>query len=134
MIERLDWVQRFVWQSRFIRFAGVGAVATSVQFIVLTVGVEWLGMVAIVASCLGYGLSSICNYLMNYYFTFSGKVAHSTAVPKFVLVVLIGLSVNALIFHAAMQVLPLYLVAQVIAVFGAMVANFLLHKYWIYRR
>lgn len=134
MIATLETLRHFLWQSAFIRFAGVGTVATSLQFVVLTAGVEWLAMVPVVASCLGYALSSICNYLLNYYFTFSGTMPHRQTMPKFILAVFIGLSVNALIFHAAMQVLPLYLLAQAMAVAGAMMTNFLLHKHWIYRR
>lgn len=125
---------QLVWQASFLRFAFVGAIATSLQFVVLVLGIEWLNFVPVVASSLGYAISAVCNYLMNYYFTFGGGVSHLEAVPKFFIVVLVGLSVNAFIFYMITRVLPLYLFAQAVAIAGAMVVNFLMHRYWIYRR
>ena len=121
-------------QSRqFLTFVCVGGSSTLLQFILLFVLVEWLVINKVIASATGYLLSSIYNYLLNYYFTFNHSGGHWQTLPKFGIVVLIGVVVNSIIFYWFSYFMP-YLIAQIFAVGATLIVNFLLHKFWIYRR
>jgi putative flippase GtrA len=110
----------------------VGGSATLIQFAVLILMIELAGVNKIVASMVSYVISAGCNYLLNYYFTFSSQQSHWRTLPKFVVVVSIGLSVNTVTFSSALNIAP-YILAQLVAVAAALLTNLLLHKYWIYR-
>ena len=70
---------------------------------------------------------------MNYYLTFKSTQAHVDTLPKFIVVVSIGAAVNTLVFKLVMLLLPIYVFAQCVSVGVALVVNYLLHKFWIYR-
>lgn len=118
---------------QFLIFVFVGGSSTLLQFLLLIAFVEWLAMHKTLASALGYFLSAIYNYLLNYSVTFSSALSHWQTLPKFSAVVVVGVSVNTLIFTLLLLFMP-YLLAQLLAVGVTLVVNFLLHKFWIYRR
>jgi putative flippase GtrA len=123
-----------LWQASFFRFVFVGGISTLIQFGVLSAGVELLVIHATHASALGYLISAIFNYLMNYYLTFDSEIAHIEAASKFLVVVFVGLSVNTVMFFLFIKIVHLYLVAQAGATLCAIGINFLLHRHWIYRK
>ena len=125
-------IQRLL-SRQVLLFLGVGGSATALQFIFLVLMVELLGTHKVMASAVAYALSAAYNYLLNYYLTFGSRQSHWRTLPKFFVVVCVGLSVNTLVFAAALTLLP-YIVAQFLAVIVALIVNFALHKYWIYRR
>lgn len=125
----ISWVR----QSVFLKFLCVGGASTLAQFLVLIMLVEWLRTPAIAASALSYLFGAACNYLLNYYVTFRASEQHVSALPKFLLVVLVGLSANTMFFSFFLSILDIYLVAQVLATVLTLILNFLLHKLWIYR-
>ncbi|QHQ38562.1 GtrA family protein [Microbulbifer hydrolyticus] len=118
--------------SRAARFAAVGGIATAIQYVFLVLLVEVAGTFEIFASALSFTLSALVNYLLNYYLTFGGSVAHRQSLPRFTVVAVVGLAINTLCFSLALTLLP-YLLAQVIATLVTLVSNFLLHQFWIYR-
>lgn len=123
---------RRILGSQLLRFLLVGGSATLFQFALLITFIEVASLNKIWASFSAYLLSSAFNYLLNYYLTFSSKVGHLQALPKFVVVVAIGSAINTSVFTGALLFVP-YLLAQCVAVIAALCTNFLLHKYWIYR-
>lgn len=119
--------------GRAVRFAAVGGLATGFQYLLLVAMVELAAVDAVVASALAFTLSSVINYLLNFYFTFDGGGArHRHALPKFAVVAAIGLITNTLCFALALLLLP-YLIAQLVATLITLIGNFLLHQFWIYR-
>lgn len=114
-------------------FISVGGTATFIQFALLVLMVEVLAFNKVIASMTSYIMSAGCNYLLNYYFTFTSQQSHWRTLPKFMVVVLIGLIVNTFVFAGVLTIAP-YVIAQIIAVAAALLSNLLLHKYWIYRR
>jgi putative flippase GtrA len=119
--------------SKLIKFLFVGGTATLLQFGFLTLFVEKIRILPVVASAGAYLLSAVYNYILNYRLTFKSKKRHAETLPKFLMVVGIGVLINTVVFAAAWEILGLYLIAQTIAVFVTLVVNFLLHKYWIYQ-
>jgi len=82
-------------RRQFVVFVAVGATATALQYGILFIGVEWFGLNAVVASCLGFVLSAVVNYWLNYHLTFSSANTHAVAASRFVLVAVAGLAINA---------------------------------------
>ncbi|HEY6528568.1 MAG TPA: GtrA family protein [Cellvibrionaceae bacterium] len=128
----IQFAKRFL-SSPLGKFLIVGGVATLTQFAVLFLLVELHLCGEVVASSLGYGAGAMVNYLLNYYFTFSSSQNHLATLPKFVAVVAFGLSVNTLVFYSANAILPWYGLSQCVATGASLVANYLLHRFWIYR-
>lgn len=124
-----------LWRSRAIRFLFVGGTATLLQMLLLIFFVEMDAMSPVVASATSYVISAVYNYSANFYFTFgaAGTKHHRDTAPKFVLVSVIGVTVNTSVFAAANHLVNLYIVAQLVAIMVTLIVNYTLHKYWIYR-
>lgn len=131
---------------KFIKFAIIGGAATLLQFFLLGLFVEAFEWAPVTASAVSYAVSAIFNYLANYYLTFASASSHKQTLPKFILVVALGLALNTSLFAMFLYVLEnhllrntnlletAYLIAQLFATLITLVVNFLAHKLWIYRR
>jgi putative flippase GtrA len=122
-------------ENKFVRFLIVGGIATLIQYITLIWSVErWLWN-AVLASSLGYFLSTIANYLLNYYFTFRSDNRHRVAATRFAIVAAAGFALNALLMEllAAKLHLP-YLLAQVLATVGTLIWNYWANSKWSFGR
>ena len=118
---------------QFIRFAGVGGMATALMYVLLVMQVEWLAMPAVAASALAYALSAVFNYIANYHFTFASQAPHQRALPRFALVAGIGLALNTLIMYALTAVVSAhYLLAQILATLVVLIWNFVANRHWTY--
>jgi putative flippase GtrA len=125
---------------KLLKYIGIGGISTLIQFGLLTLLVECYLTPEVIASAASYALSSIFNYLANYRFTFGSNLSHLKTLPKFVLAVCIGLSVNTLLFSIFLNI-PYsnelgqykYLVAQFMATSITVLLNYLIHKFWIYK-
>lgn len=119
--------------KQFIRFAGVGGVATGLMYVLLIAQVEWLAMPAVAASAVAYSLSAVFNYSANYHFTFASQAPHQRALPRFVVVATAGLALNTLIMYLLTSVVSAhYLLAQILATIVVLVWNFVANLYWTY--
>lgn len=117
---------------QFLTFLFVGGSTTAIQFAFLIVLIEFVDTGEIAASATSYLVAAAYNYLLNYHLTFKSMRSHWQTLPKFVVVVIVGISVNTSVFAVSLNILP-YILAQCLAVGAALITNFLLHKYWIYR-
>lgn len=118
----------------FVKFLGVGGTATLLQYAVLILMVEFEFAEPVVASTFGYALSSICNYLLNYYFTFGSNAHHHLAALKFTVVAITGLCINSGLVYLLTEVLDLhYLFAQVLSTATVLLWNFFIHNHWTYK-
>jgi putative flippase GtrA len=118
----------------FIKFLGIGAIATIIQYIIFIVLVELSSLTIVLASGLGYGVSSIFNYLMNYHYTFSSDAKHKVAALKFTLVALVGLSLNSLLMYLLVELFNVhYIISQIMVTGIILVVNFFAHKLWTFQ-
>ncbi len=114
-------------------FAGVGAIGTAAQYLVLVLLVEGPAVNPVLASTLGFGLGAIVNYLLNYHYTFRSDKSHLEAASKFFSVALVGALTNTLLMYLGTEWLGLnYLLAQILATGAVLVQNFLLNRYWTF--
>jgi len=120
-----------VWESKLLRFAIVGGIATLLQYVTLFLSVEYWHWHAVAGSCAGYLLSAIANYLLNYYFTFRSGNRHRVAAMRFIIVAAIGLLLNAAAMALLAEKLRLpYLLAQVLSTVGTLTWNFWANSKW----
>jgi putative flippase GtrA len=131
---------------KFVKFAFIGGAATLLQFFLLGLFVELGGLIPVVASGASYVVSAVFNYLANYYLTFASNTSHKQTLPKFIVTVALGLALSTSLFAIFLYVLEnylllgtklfetAYLIAQLFATLITLVANFLMHKLWIYKK
>ena len=118
-------------QNQFLKFAGVGAIATACHYVILIVLVEFFDFDAVFASTAGFVASSVLNYRLNYSFTFQSSRSHQSAFPRFCMTALVGLLINSgtmtlLVDFGAQH----YLFSQLCATLAALFWNFLINRIW----
>ena len=118
--------------ERLVRFGMVGALATGVQYLILFGLVRWAGMWSPLASALGFVVSAAGSYLLNYYFTFRSRQEHVPAVTKFLILSGFGLSLNAAMMSALIDIGWHYLVAQMCVTAVVFLWNFLGNSLWTF--
>jgi len=120
-----------MFEHKFVRFLMVGGVATFIQYIVLIWTVERWHWNAVLASSLGYILSAIANYLLNYYFTFRSGHPHGVAAARFAIVAAAGFALNALLMELlAVKLHVPYVLSQVLATCGTLIWNYWANSKW----
>lgn len=127
-------ILRLFANKQFLNFLIVGASATAVQLILLTAFIELLAIQKVLSSALAYALSSIFNYTLNYSLTFKSSQSHTKTLPRFIGTSVFGLLLNTMSFSLFLIVFNYYLLSQCFATGLTLVSNFLLHKFWIYRK
>lgn len=119
--------------ERFLRFAGIGAVATLIQYLILVAGVQLAHAAPVVASTIGFLVAALANYALNRRYTFASRKPHVEAVTKFFTVAAVGLALNGMLLVAGTQLLGLnYLLAQVLATAVVLVWNYSANAAWTF--
>lgn len=118
--------------TRFVRFALVGGVATAIQYAILVLLVLGFSVAPTPASSVGFVLSAIVNYLLNYRYTFRSNRAHGPAAAKFGLLAGSGLLINAAIMHLLVGASVHYLLAQICATAVVLLWNFIGNSLWTF--
>ena len=120
--------------ERFIRFFIAGGIAAAVQYSILIALVEWFHWPPVPASALGYVLSAILNYHLNYAFTYRSQQAHLRTFLRFAVVATVGLSLNSFFMYVFAHVVGWhYLLAQIVSIGLVLLWNFTLNTLWSFR-
>ena len=120
------------WLGKLFRFGLVGAAATALQYLILVLLVHE-GVASPTASTIGFVISAVGSYVLNYHFTFRSRESHGPALAKFMTLVSVGLALN----YGLMQLLTgagwYYLVAQVCTTGVVFLWNFIGNSLWTFR-
>ncbi|HRW61089.1 MAG TPA: GtrA family protein [Defluviicoccus sp.] len=120
--------------ARFLRFTGVGAIATAAHYAVLVTLVQAGAAGAVAASATGCLVGAVVSYVLNYRFTFFSARRHVIAVPIFFLFAGLSLALNTLLMAGLTDGIGLhYLPAQVLVTGVLLVWNFFAHQRWTFR-
>jgi putative flippase GtrA len=118
---------------QFACFAAVGVFATALQYGILIFAVEWLRAGAVLASCIGFALSAVSNYWLNYHLTFRSRRPHLAAASRFALVAIGGLTLNACMMTLLVDSLRWpYLLAQIATTVPVLSWNFFANRMWTF--
>jgi len=121
-------------KKKFISFVFVGGFATGVQYAILVAGVQLLSLSPTWASSLGFAISAIFNYTLNYYVTFRSANRHTEAAAKFAVIAAAGLLINGGIMHVGVAIFAIhYVVVQIVATVIVLFWNFLGNHLWSFR-
>lgn len=124
--------QRRTLGAQFAKFAAVGGLGTALHYLVLLVLVSLAQMPPGRAAFLGATAGACVVYLLNRRYTFDSRQAHGRAVPRFVLLALVGASLNGAIVGVLSGAGLHFLLAQVLATGAILVLNFIVSKLWIF--
>jgi putative flippase GtrA len=134
MLTKLTINRRFkAVVNQFLCFSGVGIIGTLAHYLTLIGMVEIVSMRPVFSSILGFIVGALVNYFLNYHVTFKSAKSHHEAMPKFFVVALVGLAMNAMIMSVATEVLRFhYLLAQVISTGVVLIWNFTGNRLWTF--
>jgi putative flippase GtrA len=119
---------------QFVAFSWIGALSTGLHFLSLGLLVEQVGLDPVVASCTGFLVLVLLNYYLNYRYTFRSDVPHVAALPRFAVVSMTGLVINASLMYILHSVLDVnYWIAQTVATGTVLVWNFCGNLMWSFR-
>jgi putative flippase GtrA len=119
--------------GQFMLFAGVGAIGTIGHYTTLIVLVEFWALDPVIASCLGFVVGALINYILNYHFTFQSDKRHREALTKFLLVAIAGAAINGVIMYIGVENTQFnYLLVQVFATTVVLLWNFIVNKLWTF--
>ena len=118
---------------QFGKFLLVGAFATALQYVVLALLVQTAGIDPVLASSVGYLVSALANYDLNYRLTFRSRVPYFGGMFRFGVVAAAGFLLNGLVMGAGTKGLGLhYLLAQVAATIVVLFWNFFANRRWTF--
>ncbi len=120
--------------KQIFRFAVVGGTAFVIDYGVLFILNEWLGVNYIIASALSFSISVIYNYILSILWVFDPNEEQSKQEQFIVFMVLsiIGLGINTLIMWISVEQFKLpVMFSKVIATAVVMVYNFITRKLYL---
>jgi putative flippase GtrA len=120
--------------QQFLRFLGVGGLATGLMVLLLVGLVEFAGVKPTPASAAAYLISAVFNYWANYHWTFNSSRRHHSAILRFSAIAAGGLILNTAIMFAMTEWLAFYyVVSQVAASILVLLWNFLANRRWTFQ-
>jgi len=118
---------------QFLRYAGAGTIGTALHYAVLIALVQLARLDAVVASTAGAVAGALVNYVLNHRFTFASEKPHMRSLPRFALVAVGGVALNAAVMATVLYLAgPHYLLAQVAATGAVLAAGFLANRAWTF--
>lgn len=123
--------------EQILKFGVVGIIATVIDFGVLCILSQPLGMDPVLSAGISFCVSLVFNYVasMRYVFTHRGDMSRSREFVIFLVLSLIGLAINEAIMAAGVAVLGSSALAvmgtKVLATAIVMVWNFVSRKKWL---
>lgn len=123
--------------EQILKFGVVGIIATVIDFVVLYILSQPLGMDPVVSAGISFCVSLVFNYVasMRYVFTHREDMSRSREFVIFLVLSLIGLAINEAIMAAGVAVLGNSALAvmgtKVLATAIVMVWNFVSRKKWL---
>ena len=125
-------MKRIIYKQLF-RFLIIGIAATMTHIAVALTLHEKVGLTAMISNFLAFTTAVLVSYLGNHRWTFSRQGRHDHYLPRFILVALIGLTLNQLIVHGLVNLGHWsYRVALVIVVFAVPPITFVLNRLWVF--
>lgn len=118
----------------FFRYALAGGIATAVHYVALLLLVEVFAWPAASSAAIGALCGAAVSYLINRYMTFPDTtIRHQQAIPRFMLIALVGAALNGGLVWAGVDLLNWhYLAAQVVATLLVLGLTFRLNRFWTF--
>ena len=120
--------------SQVLKFALTGGLATSLQYLILALGLYAFHLSAGLASGIGYLAGSILSYIVNYVFTFRSQARHCKALIQFYGMVAMAWLINTMIVFFAADLSGLNpWISQFAATGLVFIFNFWVSRNWVFK-
>ncbi|MFQ5944720.1 MAG: GtrA family protein [Anaerolineae bacterium] len=122
--------------GRFLKWSAVGTVGAGVDYAVLILLVEAVGLHPLIAQGISFSAAVVNNYLWNRTWTFGDMPRRPIAAQfsQFLLVSIAGLGIRTIIFVILFQMLGIwYILATAVAIVVVLAWNFLVNLAWTFR-
>ena len=117
----------------FIRYGFTGVIATAFHYLVLLCLVELFDIRPWIATGIGAMLGAAVAYIGNRNFTFSSNTPNFKALPRFMIVAVLGAILNSLQVWILTHFFDMhYFVAQVIATTVVLIVTYQLNRQWTF--
>ncbi|OMC66567.1 hypothetical protein BK126_21465 [Paenibacillus sp. FSL H7-0326] len=125
-----------------LKYGVVGVLGAGIHFFTMVLCVEVFGISSLISSVIGFSLSLVISFILNYKWTFSNRVDpqdgnhnRTTYFIKYVVVSLSGLLVNLITIYLMNDVFLIwYVYAQLTASFIVPIHNYFLNKFWTFNK
>ena len=117
----------------FIKYSVVGGIAAVIDFGVLYVLTDFLGVYYLISATISFILSALTNYFLNRTWTFRSRGRKMRQIPIFFTIATIGLILNNFILYWGVEFLGLwYIFSKMIATGIVLIWNFLGNKHFTF--
>ena len=119
-----------------IKFAFVGAIGTFVNLSILYLLTDIFGILYLISETFAFAIALLNNYILNKVETFEEDIQEKVMGKgiKFAIICIIALFVNLTILFILVEYFGIfYLLAEIFAIFGAFLINFLGNRFWTFR-
>lgn len=122
--------------KQLFKFAFVGFIGTIINLTILYTFTEFFHVYYIISEIIAFFVSVINNYILNKIWTFKEEI-HKRLIKKYfqyTTICLISLIINICILFTLVEYFNIYYIfAEIMAIFGAFLFNFLGSKIWTFR-
>lgn len=121
--------------NQLVKFGLVGIVATMIDFLVLTVLTELMGVYYLLSAAIAFVVATIVNYGASMKFVFDSRYSKGQKHQEltiFVVLSLIGLGLNQVFMWFFVEITVIhYMIAKILATILVMAWNFISRKIWL---
>lgn len=118
----------------FLTFLFVGGLATAIQYAIILFTVYALGWPVVYGSTLGFFVSAVGNYLLNFRLTFRSTQSHKNTAPRFLVVAGSGLILNYGMLSMLLYLGAHAVIAQILTTIGVLIWNYVVSGIWTFRQ
>ena len=119
--------------KQIFKFGIVGGIAFIIDYTLLYILTEYIGIHYLISSIISFTISVIFNYILSVKWVFNVKRKQGTReFIIFIILSLIGLLINSLIMYLMVDICNIYyMISKLISTFIVMVYNFITRKIFI---
>ncbi len=119
----------------FFQYGFVGLLGTIVHTGVLALSVEYLKIIPVLATVIGFVFSLVLSYVLNSKWTFKRNSKTKNSFIKYTITCSIGLLLNIIIMFVIVNILEYsYLFGQLTAIVLVPIFNYSLSRYWVFNK
>jgi putative flippase GtrA len=112
----------------------MGAIGTALHYLVLIVLVSGLGNDPATSAMIGATSGAVCNYWLNYRYTFQCSTPHLEVFTRFIGMAILGILLNGILVWTWTRLHINYLISQVFATLIVLGINFVISKFWVFKK